>query len=700
MSGVPDREATFRPDLEGLRAVAVLLVLFYHAQIAGFAGGYVGVDVFFVLSGFFITGIIHRELRRTGKFNLANFYARRVRRLLPAAGATLLVTLVAAMVILPAFRMKSVSADIVSAGFYVSNLHFGAAANDYFAANAAPSPVLHFWSLSLEEQFYLFWPAGLLAARWLPLGRTEWTRISAAIVLVGAASLAAGVWLTGINQPWAFFLLPTRAWELAIGGLLAVKSQDLAKLPRRAAILATPAGICLIIASDAMFNDSTPFPGTAALLPVVGSALVIMGGLPDTNGLPSRLLSIAPMRYLGRISYSLYLWHWPVLVLGMAVVGSGAAPLLAVAAIPVAGLSQRLVEQPMRYGRLIGAVPRWNLLQAASLAVLISVISLGGYWLRSPHVTVAGPVAMDTSGAPIAAQGTPGAGSSTRSTPVSPEPCPGCTIGDLQPPLDSLGDGFFPSCPMPDVSDPQGCVLGSPESSKVIAVFGDSFAWHWMPAFNQIAKTQGIRLLNLVRSACPPAAVTVWSDELNRVDTDCDLWREQAIQRIEAERPSIVVLASSDEERLVGTDGALIPPDGSLDGPHSRPWVTGFNAVLKRLAATGARLVIADQPPEFVRVGLDPIECIADHPDTLQACRANREALLDPQARAVDHQAASGLPVTLVDPADWLCDSQLCSPVIGRYVVYRDAHGHLTAPFALSQADHWAQALGLDTATP
>jgi hypothetical protein len=249
---------------------------------------------------------------------------------------------------------------------------------------------------------------------------------------------------------------------------------------------------------------------------------------------------------------------------------------------------------------------------------------------------------------------------------------------------------------MPDVSDPQKCVLGSPESHESIAVFGDSFAWHWMPAFDEIARTRGIRLLNLVRSACPPAEVTVLSETLKRTDTDCDAWREQALQRIELERPSMVVLASSNREVVVSGDGSLIDPDTSLDGPHSRRWIAGLQSTLKRLAATGARIVIIDQPPRFSSAGLDPVPCIATHPtDFQQACRAPRDGVIDAHARAVDHQAASSVQATFVDPADWMCDAQTCPAVIDRFVVYRDSSGHITAPFALSRADKWAEALGL-----
>ncbi len=570
-------------------------------------------------------------------------------------------------------------------------------ANDYFQATASPSPVLHFWSLSLEEQFYLFWPAALLAASRLPLGRTARGRIGAAIVIMGVASLATGVWLTGVNQPWAFFLLPTRAWELALGGLLAVRSHELVALPRRAAALATPVGVGMIVAANLLFNDSTPFPGTAALLPVAGSALVIVGGLPDGKGLARRLLSSSPMGYLGRISYSLYLWHWPILVFGTAIMGAGAAPVMAVSAIGVAGLSQRLVEQPLRYGRFIGTSARRNLVQAAGIAVVIVVASSAVVSFRtitSPGVAYGGQ-ASSAATAGATAWGT--AAATAEDGP--PEPCSGCWLGDLVPPLDALDDGFFPSCSLTDVSNTQKCVLGSPGSHDVIAVFGNSFAWHWLPAFDEIGRTRGLRVLDLVRSACPPGAVTVWSDELKRTDTDCDVWREQALRRIETEHPSIVVLASSNHEKVVGADGSVFPSDAadiSLAGPHSSLWIAGLESTLNRLATRGTCIVIVEQPAFFNMAGRDPIACLAAHSNDFQtACRGPRADVVDAHARALDHRAATGVPATFVDPADWLCDANTCPAVVDRFVVYRDAYGHVTAPFALSLAGKWAEALGL-----
>jgi hypothetical protein len=388
------------------------------------------------------------------------------------------------------------------------------------------------------------------------------------------------------------------------------------------------------------------------------------------------------MRYLGRISYSLYLWHWPLIVLGTAALGAGAAPLLAIASIGVAAVSQRLIEEPMRYGRFIGTVARRNLVQVGMITALIVVACAATITLRA---TTRPPVIGDGQAGQVAIGESGG-----------PEPCSTCTIEDLQPPLDRLGDGFFQNCDIADISDPAGCVLGSPDSHDVIAVFGDSFGWHWMPAFDEMGKSHGIRILNLVRGACPPSEVTVWSEELKRVDTDCDLWREQALRRIESEHPSIVVLASSNREILVAPDGSLIDRDTSLDGPHSQRWIPGLATTLQRLASTGARLVIIDQTPEFKLADLDPVPCIAAHPnDFQQACRAPRGRVVDMHARAVDHEAATGFGATFVDPADWLCDPGSCPAVVDRFVAYRDFSGHLTAPLALSFAAKWADALGL-----
>jgi peptidoglycan/LPS O-acetylase OafA/YrhL/outer membrane biosynthesis protein TonB len=363
----------FRGDIEGLRGISILFVLLFHAKIAGFNGGFVGVDVFFVISGFLITGLLLREVEQTGRISISQFYARRARRLLPAAALVLITTLLVSYLLLPSLLIPGIAIDTAAAALYVSNINFAYHATDYFASTTVPSPILHFWSLSVEEQYYMFWPAiVLLVTR---KARRPRINIRIALLIIGIASFALALWLLRSNAPWAFFSLPTRAWELALGGLLAVSRTSLERIPRLAARTLGWVGVTGVIVSGLLMKENAPFPGVPALLPTISAALVIIAGMQAIRSIPTRLLQITPLRFFGRISYSLYLWHWPVLVIPAAL---SLTPLtltqrilLAGGAIGLAALTQRFIEDPIRKGRVIGIRPRWNL--AAAMAVAMAV---------------------------------------------------------------------------------------------------------------------------------------------------------------------------------------------------------------------------------------------------------------------------------------------------------------------------------------
>ena len=373
----------FRPDLEGLRALAVVLVLLYHAEIPGFGGGFVGVDVFFVLSGFLITGLIVREIGQTGRVSLPAFYARRARRLVPAALLVIAVTMLASVFLLPPLRVPDVAGDAAASALYVSNIRFALQATDYLQADVAPSPLLHYWSLGVEEHFYLVWPALLAITAGLARGRTR--LIALVIAVVAGASLALSIVLTDAAAPWAFFSLPTRAWELGLGAIVAVTAVHLARAPARLSAGAAAAGVGLIVAAGIVIGQDTPYPGLAALLPTIGAALVIAAGTGGTVSATARLLGRRPVRFMGRISYSLYLWHWPILVLPAAALGT-ALPMparigLALLAIPIAAASQRWVEEPIHRGRLLerfgGRRPSRSLALAGVLSLAVALVSVG-----------------------------------------------------------------------------------------------------------------------------------------------------------------------------------------------------------------------------------------------------------------------------------------------------------------------------------
>jgi peptidoglycan/LPS O-acetylase OafA/YrhL len=369
----------FRPDLEGLRGVAVLLVLAYHAGLP-VAGGFIGVDVFFVLSGFLITGLLVRERERRGRIGVTAFYARRVRRILPAAAVVVAATICVAPLVISPLDMSRVAGDGVSSILSFANMRFAAADLDYFGASATPSPFRQFWSLAVEEQFYLLWPALLIVGMSLLLPRARSPRVGAAVVVGGAlvASVAACFVVTGIAVPWAFYSLPTRAWQLAAGGLLAIALPLVPRIPRSVALATGWLGAALLLACAVTFGDVPDYPGWHALLPTVATLAIIASG--ELAFSPGRTMQVAPLRFAGRISYSLYLWHWPILVLTAAALGAPlplpVGLLLAGGAILVATASHTFVEQPFRYGSAGGSMSE-TLLRAAGAIAAVGILAVG-----------------------------------------------------------------------------------------------------------------------------------------------------------------------------------------------------------------------------------------------------------------------------------------------------------------------------------
>jgi len=369
----------FRPDVEGLRAIAVALVVLYHASLPGVSAGYVGVDVFFVVSGFVITGLLLRERIATGRISLLNFYARRVRRILPAATLVTVVTVLATYQLLGAYAGPLAADDARWTLLFSANIHFANLATSYFAADQPPSPLQHMWSLGVEEQFYLVWPIliGLIALR-ARRARAVLLCAAVALVVIIAASYAYSIHETPRDPSLAFFSPFTRAFELGLGALVAVAGPALRRLPPGLSPWLGLAGIIGVVGSGVLIEEGTEWPGALVLVPTAATAMVIAaGGIRDAT-LVARSLGSAPLRWLGSRSYSLYLWHWPVLTIAAQRAGkpelalSQTLPLVG-AAIVLAELSYRFVENPIRHSSWLMERPRVSI----ALAIVLLLSGLG-----------------------------------------------------------------------------------------------------------------------------------------------------------------------------------------------------------------------------------------------------------------------------------------------------------------------------------
>ncbi len=693
----PERASTFRPDIEGLRAVAVLLVVAYHARVPGLTGGYIGVDVFYVVSGFLITGLVVRELRSTGRIDLPAFYARRARRLLPAALVVIAATVLVSAIVLPPLRMIDVGGDAAAAALYVSNIRFAAQATDYLQAELDPSPLLHFWSLGVEEQFYLFWPALLLlvAGRRASLGR-----IALTIGVVALLSFALSIAWTSTEAPLAFFLLPARAWELAVGAGLALAAGRLARIPPSVAGVSVLAGLALIGLGAVLFDLATPFPGTAALLPVIGAALVIVGGLPQPIGPVSRLIAIPPMRWIGGISYSLYLWHWPVLVLPAAAIG---APLPWPSRLALVGLtfvlaeaSRRWIEDPIRHGRSASLRPARSLAAAGAMSLVVAGVALGAGRVAAPPQAAAapGPVVVDLP-TPVPTRSPTGGSSGDPSEEPTPsvEPSRGPTPAgpvpdDLVPSLAEVRDDipviYADACHAEQrATAPPPCVYGNPDSSTTVMLLGDSHGAHWFPTFERLANERDWRFVSLTKSACPVADLPVYNSNFKREYSECATWRQAVLARIADERPALVVISES--------RGGLLLADGERLASTKRPdvWAAGLERAIRAIDEVADHvLVIGDTP----NPAGDPPVCLSDHLDDALACATPGATALAPDWIATEREVTAATGATFIDPSAWLCPTEPCPVVIGRVLVYRDGH-HMTTPFARALAPYVAPLL-------
>lgn len=653
------RAQGFRPDIEGLRAVAILAVLVYHGGLAWTPGGYVGVDVFFVISGFLITSLMAREIERTGRLRLAAFWARRARRLLPASALVLVFSALVALVWLPVTNRRDFGGDIVAAALYVVNWRLGLREVDYMAENVGASPVQHYWSLAVEEQFYLLWP--LLIVALVALFQARW-RLGL-VLGVGAVTVASFVYALSysVEQPGlAFYFSTTRIWELGVGALLAIAFPALVGLvPAGVRAALGWLGLAMIAYAVLRFDHQTVWPGTATLLPVLGTAAAILaGGGADRRG-PRALLGTTPMVWVGALSYSVYLWHWPLLVAAEAMWGPLRVRyglLVMLGSFLPAWLSYRYVENPLRRSPRL-APPRPALL-AGALATTVSVVA--GLGLAASFALV--------STVPVASpKEAPGARALDDPRYADTDWAEIDRVGELRPsPLAAHSDTatlYRTDCVVGrDERDFQVCTFGARRASRTVALVGDSKAVQWFTPLERIAERQGWRFVVIAKNGCSFAdVVRLVSGHRN---PSCEAWAPRALSTVERMRPDVVITTTR--------WGSALPPGASTDDAYSRDaMVDGLVTYWDDVVATGATLVpILDTPGP---PGGDAPGCVQENQKRLTECVYRKAAQMPKTGSAAQLEAATRVPdANVVDMSPVLCpDGRRCPAVIGKVLVYR-----------------------------
>jgi peptidoglycan/LPS O-acetylase OafA/YrhL len=608
-------------QIQGLRALAAILVTLFHAKWV--SGGFIGVDIFYVISGFLITGLLLREIDRSGTINFKEFYSRRFKRLLPTSFFVLAITAVVSWMLIPATMRTSLGRDVIAASLYVSNYLFAWWQADYQNLDATPSPVIHYWSLAVEEQFYLVWPLLILLfftlAKYLK-NRIVLTYLVATITL---ASFIFSIYQTENSPIWAFYSLPTRAWELGLGALLVLIP------PFKTRKFIGLIGFVLLIISAFIFNESTPFPGLNAALPVIGTVLLIA----TINSWPPFLNDVANSRisqWLGEISYPLYLWHWPLLVLPSTYL---ARPLevyerlLAIAAtILLADLTHRFIEEPYRNKKILPIL----VYKKAAYVTGISVFM--------------GAVIMFTNSDKIDISGIKGA----------------VSLAQIKARPQIYDDGCHANYAQTQSGK---CEYGKLDSNKTMVLYGDSHAAQWFPALIEIANRSEYKLISLTKSACP-SVETVRRDQGGFKMSRCVQWRENTIKRIQGIKPDVLVMSSFQY---------FAQPPQFKD--RTQWWNEGQRKLLNQVKNSSPHLIYITDTPHPTR---DIPACLSNY--SISECNTSERS---------KNLSIPGFKV--IDPNPWLC-SNVCPAVKDGVVAYRDA-SHISVDISLALIPRLTQAL-------
>jgi peptidoglycan/LPS O-acetylase OafA/YrhL len=652
----------FRPDIEGVRALAVLLVVLYHAHLLGVSGGYVGVDVFFVLSGFLITRQLVAGVDKRGVRELPSFYARRIKRLLPASTVVAVTTVLAAYVWLPVLQAKQVAMDAIFTTFYGLNYRLAYNGTSYLHQSDVVSPLQHFWSLGVEEQFYVFWPVLIVLALILPL-RVRYPALVVLLAVIAGVSFWYCATTTVESPSWSYFSIHTRAWELALGGLVALSEPLWTRLPRVVSNLAAWGGFATVLASGYLLSDATVYPGTMAAVPVVSTAVVLAAGCAPRHHSIERLLSEPVLQGIGKISYSWYLWHWPMLVIFPIIAGESLGWPRRVEVVFLsllfAILSYHMVENPVRRLRRLNFEWVRTGLALAATVLVVSVVASN---------------TLITTGDGVAARAVTIAADSKADHKVQVALKDALTLTkaprNLTPGVDKAGNDFPVGCitQIQDTSPDQytgSCWLGA-ETGDTFAIFGDSHAQQWATGLDKTAKQLGYRIVVRTKSACPAVDMPVYNSLLKREYTECTQWRPAAIAKVIAAHPKFVIISQADA--IAGADTA------------DHTWADATARTITKFTDAGIKVMFFLDTP---LINENVPQCVGDHLNHVQTCNLTTgKRYAYPSRHAAVARAAEKAGATVVEPAQWLCTTQGCPTIVGNILVYRDNVGHMTSTYS------------------
>ena len=673
-----------RPEIQALRAIAVGVVVIYHLWPNSLTGGFVGVDVFFAISGFLIIGHLLREVERTGRLSILAFWARRARRLLPASLIVLVTTGVGILISVPTVQWQQWFREITASTLYVQNWQLAHDAVDYLGAENTPSPVQHFWSLSVEEQLYIFWPLILIVI--LLLCRRLSNRGVRAVtgVILATLTVVSFAWSVAevtSEDAAAYFVTTSRAWEFGAGGLLAYFApRPLTEYARlRSAV--SWAGIIGLVFTVVSYTSDTPFPGLAAVVPVFSTLAVVWAGTPShTRWSPAAIMQLRPVQWMGDISYSAYLWHWPMIVILPYALGHplGLRSLLGVLALTVvlAWLTKTLVEDPIRNGRFLVSRPSWVSIVSTLTASAVVVGACGFVYARTAQEIADSAAAVQSAlaeeskcvGAPAAlnACATPFAVTELTDPTVAATDI-GVGVQGVDECKQTFEDPAVMACERGDLNSPK----------TTVALVGDSHAGHFLEALDLYGTTNNIRFISYLKTWCAgTGAADVATEKFATAESiqSCRDWGASVRQEILTQSEiSIVIFSNFTSAYTISSNAGIGRTIQAND--YSSGWAPFIESGLKVVAMVDVPTAPQDIPA-----------CVAVHLSDYDPCAFPETAATLPDNVNPMLRAANADAVRVIDLRDIFCTDARCHAVIGGLVVYFGDH-HMTATFSRTLAE-------------